>query len=91
MRKFDPKRPHGLVCGSESRVRYEQDGVHFDAEGNEVGAKSEAAAAPTSEPGADVAPVDAQIAQQIGVDVDGDGKVDITIDVAHGKVKRKRK
>lgn len=62
MAKFDPTRDYGEISGDHP-ARYVQDGLYFDALGNELPGQvkpKKAAAKP-----AEAAPVDDQVAQQL--------------------------
>jgi len=41
-RKLNRQKPFGEVCGGNGKAKYVQDGIDFDAEGNEIGGKAEA-------------------------------------------------
>jgi hypothetical protein len=38
-RKLNRSKPFGEVCGGNGATKYTQDGVDFDADGNEIGAQ----------------------------------------------------
>lgn len=71
-KKLDRKRPFGEIYGGDSDVRFNQDGLDFDVDGDEIVAPVKASAKAPAKASAKAAPapapveqgVDAQLAEQ---------------------------
>ncbi len=66
MAQLDKSKPYGTVHGDVTGKRFEQGGVYFDGEGNEIGAppKVRPDAAPKPETAAKADPIRDQLAKQ---------------------------
>jgi hypothetical protein len=65
VRKLDRQKPFGVVCGAATH-RFEQDGVRFDAAGNEIASGAKPVPQPPVTEATKGSPVDAQVAAQLG-------------------------
>jgi hypothetical protein len=75
VRKLDRNKPFGVVCGAATH-RFEQDGVRFDAAGNEIASGAKPVMQPPVAEATKATPVDAQVAAQLGGVPDAGGAPD---------------